>query len=760
MTSIDKFQSLGDLAKPQKLKKILLEIDPAIEEATEIVLEVIEGNDYNSIHTSLMNVLFVIDRYIELHPDSGQFTKIFNVNFLKVNELIIKDSANKQLEQFAEFLLVIMTISPNRNSFIEKIVFLPDETIQVFLEIVDKYIAKEDKLENATKVNLRRATIIKVEEGKKEHMRRISNRNNLSREIPKDLENEFCSKIDSLQKSNDHLSEANNFLMTELKHATLKITELNLEIENLKEKEVSVKYTLMHQTAEELNEFKFAVATKDLELEDLKKTLSSDSKRYIDIINSLNSKMEQMGVKEEEYKFSLQQTEKMKNKLKEMQIIKQKADEYDALKEQFDRVSHELELITKEKNKITKRNELVRAESTILNKKVRMLEEKLVSNRISCIQGAVSGIEFDSTEIEKKVRSLSELKIDDYTYAVNQRFNSELVPSCEVESEVMPSFCPVIPEVEEKDKNGMEEVLEFKNEVKNFIEIVQVSHNEKLHLQELNSKLMISNQRLNEACQAWNNEVLALRDEKLKLMQKVATLEAEVLQSHDKLEKISRNYEDSNSTLKSNESKLNDLIRGLLNEKIEILKSKEIEFSEQAAKIQSLSSELISMKEKIAINIKASKLNESKEIRFQIIQYSNKKVDSKELEQLIDALNFKINIHQSQLDLKTSELTSAKEKCLVHERKFDSLSKELQSKQDEVQLYFSKIELLTLKINDLQAENEKLCKEIEYYQTEHEHQEEKFKKEVDLILNSLYEQTMQYHNLKAEYEQFISKYRN
>ena len=91
-----------------------------------------------------MNILFVIDKYLDLHSERNTFHKNLNANLIKVTDVLSDIYPSKELLQFTEFLLVLAIISPSKDNFLDRVEDLSEETITHFLNVVEIYIKPEE----------------------------------------------------------------------------------------------------------------------------------------------------------------------------------------------------------------------------------------------------------------------------------------------------------------------------------------------------------------------------------------------------------------------------------------------------------------------------------------------------------------------------------------------------------------------------------------------------------------------------------------
>lgn len=136
--------------------------------------------------------------------------------------------------------------------------------------------------------------------------------------------------------------------------------------------------------SQELNELREKISVQILEIEELKRMVSQGSKKYLDEIGELKDKIDHMSTKEYEMKSSLKEGEKLKLKLKELSLFKQKADDYDNLKIHMDSVISELDQLRKEKHSIMHKLEVNKTELSSAIERMKAIESERFKLEFEC----------------------------------------------------------------------------------------------------------------------------------------------------------------------------------------------------------------------------------------------------------------------------------------------------------------------------------------------------------------------------------------
>ena len=429
---------MSNLALPKTLAKLLREIDDKIEEKTGCKYELNINNDYNSKYTSLMSILYTLDKYLDIHPKKYCFIKEFNVSLINSSNLILKSNFNKDIDNLCALILILATLSNNNNAFIDRISNLDDSIGLFYINTVEDYIAenyteinenafendnssvnlpKDNKeeiksyIEDTTNFNFnRRKTRMSIMKSEliKRQISKVSSRNSLvnqsyfanskftsnNRMFGKSStlnshaiieQNDKDSKIinsvvDNYEKQNNDLK----IILFKYKEENLelinKIRDLKSKLEKFKQSEEdNLNYIIKQDQTEEINNLKALLNSKESEAEEIKKELTIGVKRYIDEIHELQQnlkELESVKIKNEEL---VNQTERLNNKLKEIPLLKKKIEESNSIKLQFEGILVEAETFKKEKNVYSHKLELAKNDIIVLNEKIKQLEGEKVS---------------------------------------------------------------------------------------------------------------------------------------------------------------------------------------------------------------------------------------------------------------------------------------------------------------------------------------------------------------------------------------------
>lgn len=128
-----------EIIQPNIIIKIIKEIEPEIEILTSSKFNETEFNESN-INNELINILFIIERYIEINKDKEIIKDNLNLNKLNILKLSKKDEKNiEEYIKFCEMIICTCYLSDRKDFFIDYIGKLDEETVDFFINIIEKY---------------------------------------------------------------------------------------------------------------------------------------------------------------------------------------------------------------------------------------------------------------------------------------------------------------------------------------------------------------------------------------------------------------------------------------------------------------------------------------------------------------------------------------------------------------------------------------------------------------------------------------------
>lgn len=716
-----------------------------------------------------MNILYVLDRYLELHYERKNFKSCFNVNLIKVKELI-SDSMiiNNEVIIFTEFIIVLTSLSINRELFLDRIENLTEEIISQYLEVIDTYINQEDNNFIDTSINKgnKKYSILKIV-----HDRRRNTNLTLNNSMLKDTSQSnlfYFGNGNFDNENNNEIKLMNIKLTNDLKEAYLRIKELQNTVDMLKKDEEQLKIQDREHAKliEEINSLRHTIDTKNIEISELNKKVIIGGKKYLDEISDLKEKLENSKMTENDLRSSLKEGEKFKNKLKELSIVKQKAEEYDNLKSLFDTLVSEHELIKKEKLNMNHKIEVSKAEILNLNEKLKQSEASNVNLQIE-----LSNLnrEIYLEDKRRKLKSNSGLAYNLESVIENENEKNEnALPNEERDI--------VLENVQKRTSLGKQENTINNDHLNDsYIELEKENFELKLKIEKMKSHV--------KSTKTIHEHAKQLIEEDNKIFDKIQEKEKEI----QKLILLLKDEQENKKILKEEAEQLRNEVKNLEleNKKAEtkMLHFKKEDVERQDKKVKTINE----LESKInIINLEKKTIEkENFELRNQISNNNsliNKMLDEKMIlienesrsretlhnEKIKSETEFKLKIksleeelekqgglikENTQLSVKldglSRDIEMLKEKIKIKELKIVELNDEIKVKEEKLREL-----LIQIKENNdvFNEELEKRQGDINFYKKLNEDQQNKFIKENDLVLNNLYELALQFNNLKNEYD--------
>ena len=316
-------ESIDELSNEVTIEKLLTSIEPNIGN-----INVTIDTDYGIRYGNFVSIIDTVMKYLLKHPKSTTFNSQTDFkSLLNINDIIQKDK--NQLILLAEMIIFISSISSNKES-LDNLENCDNDLIALYLNIKEKYTKQTDDYYSTIENN--------NEEGKPDEstLQQIS-------ELNKEIDNKN-EKINNLIKLNDELD--------------CKYKDALMQIERAKENEEnnsSLKEDLINEQAKnstltnELKELKY-------ENESLKKKLEEEKKSLTFKLNYTQEKLLSAEDKLENFKSLNAENEKLKAKLKEFSLLKDKEIIINEKDKKIESLNKLIETITKDKETLNAKN--------------------------------------------------------------------------------------------------------------------------------------------------------------------------------------------------------------------------------------------------------------------------------------------------------------------------------------------------------------------------------------------------------------------
>ncbi len=418
----------------------------------------------------------------------------------------------EQLIILGELILILSSISTKKNHYLDILNDADPDYVFNFLNFLEKYLYIEAKEERHS-YNNKRKTFLKTK------TLVINDDNEYKKKILNNKISILEEEISSITQKNEEL----NNLVLELE---LKNRDLFREIEMLKlnNKNNSQFAEESYNDALLITTLKNDLVRKDIEIEDIKRMYDLKIKNTNDEMNKLINKIEEKDDKLSDLKLVRHENEKLKIKIKEFQMIKEKIADYNRLEAQLD-----------EKNNLI--NKILADKTNYLTR----IEELMVENNKE--RAKQTNIEFEKKKLEIELNELKKSEISVMYPKKKKTFNNlsvfEITNNNHLENVLANYENPY----QESDVQKISDLEEAINQLK-----CELSDVNKLYIEQinLNQELLKSKDELYTNYQGVQiklenehsvNEKLHIEIEKISLEKKKLELEIQKhLISIDKLE--------------------------------------------------------------------------------------------------------------------------------------------------------------------------------------------------------------------------------
>lgn len=360
----------------------------------------------NDKFTNFIAILQMLHKYFENTPTGQMLRKDFNVNHhIKVNELVKPQSDQKNLNdstasqsnynhsllKLGEILLVLSALSSKRDDYINILNSLDEPEIKYlydYMSIIDNYInfgMEKEEIQNITRSNQMAGTRV--------FRKGITIKQNV---VQKEQLN-YCKNIESMDKEISLVKMKNEELQNELLDLGFKYRDVLRDNELLKS---SANQNNQHEEDAYYNsvlitQLKNDLFKKDIELDDLRRDNELIQKRNKTEVDRLSVIIENLEQKVDEMKSVKFDNEKLKLKIKEMNINKEKIVAYDHLEQSLEAKNKQIENLMKEK-------QMMMAQSEKLVKENNEVREQLKDAAFQ-----KKKLEFDLGDMKKEITHIN-----------------------------------------------------------------------------------------------------------------------------------------------------------------------------------------------------------------------------------------------------------------------------------------------------------------------------------------------------------------
>ena len=442
-------ESIDELSNEVTIEKLLTSIEPNIGN-----INVTIDTDYGIRYGNFVSIIDTVMKYLLKHPKSTTFNSQTDFkSLLNINDIIQKDK--NQLILLAEMIIFISSISSNKES-LDNLENCDNDLIALYLNIKEKYTKQTDDYYSTIENN--------NEEGKPDEstLQQIS-------ELNKEIDNKN-EKINNLIKLNDELD--------------CKYKDALMQIERAKENEEnnsSLKEDLINEQAKnstltsELKELKY-------ENESLKKKLEEEKKSLTFKLNYTQEKLLSAEDKLENFKSLNAENEKLKAKLKEFSLLKDKEIIINEKDKKIESLNKLIETITKDKETLNAKNGKLIQDVYELKE-----ESRKKNNTIKSLEKLNEELKKENKRIDNILKQ-NEMKVSRPSLDISQDLNKKGTgfTLSELNKEV-------------ENQNNEKEINELKQELETYKDCLNTLNSEKDKLTNEKDKIYFEKEKcLNE----------------------------------------------------------------------------------------------------------------------------------------------------------------------------------------------------------------------------------------------------------------------
>jgi hypothetical protein len=749
-------QKLSDFLNEHTLIKILQEIEPElffiseVDDLTLIKEDVRIFSENNSgtekrkhsnssflmnKFTNFLEIFRCLKKYFQNCPNRELLHKNSDLcELLDINILIKLDTT--ELLKLGEIILVISALSTKREDYINTLTSLEEiepSYLNNYITILEKYLVF-DREENLN-LNSNNNNNMRRSQGffRDKRTQRMTMRMTIK---DRDKYN-FCRDIEVLEKEISELKNNEERMTNDLLELELKYLDVARENEILKKN--SDFHIKMGEEAFNdsmlITQLKNDLMKKELEIEDIKRTHELILKRQNDEINKLNNTIENIEGKFSEFKSVKFENEKLKLKIKELNLNKEKISEFNNM------------LISVE-------NKNVQIENLIKEKQILNIEkEKIVKQNLE-MQEKCRELEYEKKKIEYELIDLKKETNKNEKFIMSRRNTIKMFSTVKDSGFNLDKLQSDLMEFSNLNNDNLECQLNFD---KTKIELEEELNEAEKDLQELNSQL----QEQFEANRKLSEEKSELRSQNENLKIQLSSINSELMQNQLEKEKL----EISKQKLELDIQKYLLVQDKIENEKVKLMDS----VNQLKEKIENLNSqrdnhtkEFESMK--LLLKMKTNQIDRilnEKKILMNELNTGNKKSNpnpgtsgvistrssTKESTSGSNSNSNKIVAHTSTNNTNTTTPEKSQTKLETENLKLKS---QLMSKSEEINLLKDKIKNLEKIEQLLRNQQTKRDNDSEFYKNAYETKKTFTMKENEILSARLCELAMQFVSFKNE----------
>lgn len=318
----------------------------------------------------MVSIINCLEKYLDCSAEKSRFvpTKTNIKALFKINDILKKDKA--QLLLISEFLIFFTTISSRVDYYLEKLEEADDTNlVNYYCAISDKYLTNTRNDESIGNYPTNKL-LFEGDRRSSTSFRNTDNNKYLKKCEELEKEKVVLSKnISECEKENQKLKDKISAMEVTFSDLDSKYKDLLREAELLKntnKSNIKVQEELLQESIQ-ITQLKNLYSQKEIEMEDMKKDYELQIKSYKEKVASLDEKIENLEDRISSFKSLSTENDKLKSKIKELNLLKEKQNENDDLVLNLESKTRMIDTLIKDKQVYI--NQIEKLNKDILNEK-------------------------------------------------------------------------------------------------------------------------------------------------------------------------------------------------------------------------------------------------------------------------------------------------------------------------------------------------------------------------------------------------------
>lgn len=365
----NRITDLSTLSNELVIKKFLIEVEPDIESVSG-KLDIVSDKNFPIRYSNMVLLVNAIDTYLQKCYEKNKL-----INKVPIKKLILINDLLKgeeyQIITLVELIILMSALSTKKDYFLDRIGECDERLINIYLTYVEKYVpleAKNDGNESLLNIN---SSLIRYNnfEGTSKILGVVNEKLNKKIEESEKEKNLFLKNINELENLLKEEKKKNYNLEQKLVEMDLKFKDFSREIELVKSSNNFNKMQQQELMEESMmiSQFKSDLRVKEIELQDKDREILQLNTFHSEEVKKLSEKIEQLQEKISSSNDLNGELDKLRNKVKELQVFKDKCNDYEEMSLNLDSKIRIIDNLIQEKQSLS--NQLDKYSKEILNEK-------------------------------------------------------------------------------------------------------------------------------------------------------------------------------------------------------------------------------------------------------------------------------------------------------------------------------------------------------------------------------------------------------